>query len=435
MTKANASASIADSGRVSFLIQSSLSRFNDWTLKSLSWMPADHNAVDSTLGYNFQTLHALVVLLGAGDDESVTIELTDDITLHHTPIAPDSIDSTRIQVSHSLKASLPEIKITTTKLWKTLRIWASQYDPKERYFLLTCASVAIELQPLVTPTEDRKSVQVALEKEANRVIDEVAGKIHAHEDRIDGCKAFIALSSGDRAQLLAQIILCVDSPNILAIDDMLDQQLRNIGRPEKRKKMIQRLRGYWMNRACLSLTGQMPKFIRKSELLQCLEDLANELAGNGLPDDFDTLAPPAGMPAPDLMRRQIELVNGGGNRIERSKRSHWKSRNQRQKWLEDDVSMASRLNEYDQKLVNTWNDRHGPMCDDTCSATDVEKQKKGCEILDWSHNDAPQWPFTFGRGLIPPFVTQGTYQDLANQLLVGWHPDFKKLLSDPGDKK
>ncbi len=398
-------------------------------------MPADYNAVDSTLGYNFQTLHALVVLLQAGDDESVTIELTDDITLHHTAIAPDSIDSTRFQVSHSLKASLPEIKVTTTKLWKTLRIWASEYDPKERYFLLTCATVHAELQPLTLPTADRAAVQAALEKEATRVVEEVTKKIHAHTDRIEGCKAFMALPPGDRMRLLSQIVLCVDSPNILAIDSMLDEQLRNVGRPEKRKKMIQRLRGYWMNRACLSLTGQMPKFIRKSELLQCLEDLANELAGNGLPDDFDTLAPPAGMPAPDIMRRQIELVNGGGSRIERSKRSHWKSRNQRQKWLEDDVSMASRLNEYDQKLVNTWTDRHGPMCDDTCSATETEKQKHGCEILDWSHNDAPQWPFTFGRGLIPPFVTQGTYQDLANRLLVGWHPDFKKLLPDPGDKK
>jgi hypothetical protein len=75
------------------------------------------------------------------------------------------------------------------------------------------------------------------------------------------------------------------------------------------------------------------------------------------------------------------------------------------------------------------------MCDDTCSAAEVEKQKKGCEILDWSHNDAPQWPFTFGRGAIPPFVTQGTYQDLANRLLVGWHPDFKKLLPEQGEKE
>jgi len=39
-------------------------------------MTADHIAVDSTLGYNFQTLHALLVLLKANDDEAVTLELT-----------------------------------------------------------------------------------------------------------------------------------------------------------------------------------------------------------------------------------------------------------------------------------------------------------------------------------------------------------------------
>ena len=32
-----------------FLIQSSFSRFNDWTLKSLFGMPADHNATNDAL--------------------------------------------------------------------------------------------------------------------------------------------------------------------------------------------------------------------------------------------------------------------------------------------------------------------------------------------------------------------------------------------------
>ena len=54
----------------------------------------------------------------------------------------------------------------------------------------------------------------------------------------------MALSLGDRGRLLGQITISVDSPNILAIDSMLDEQLRNVGwLPEKRKKMIQRLRG------------------------------------------------------------------------------------------------------------------------------------------------------------------------------------------------
>jgi hypothetical protein len=143
--------------------------------------------------------------------------------------------------------------------------------------------------------------------------------------------------------------------------------------------------------------------------------------------------PPEEAQVPDMMRRQIELVNGGSHRINRAKTSHWKSRNQRQKWLEDDVSMASRLNDLDQKLIDAWNDRHGPMCDDTAACSEEEKQRHGCTLLDWSHNDAPQWPITIGRGPVPAYVTQGTYQDLANQLLVGWHPEYKARLSPTGE--
>lgn len=419
----------------SFVIQFYLFFPYSEAFRSLLRMSADHNAVDSTLGYNFQTLHALIVLLRADDDESVTIELTDDVTLHHKPWTGSEPDDSRFQVTHSIKGQLPEITSSSAKLWKTLRIWASEYNPKERYFLLTCANVSPELKPLTAAGGDRATVQQLLVTEAQRVVGEAQQKVHEHKDRLGGCQAFLALSSSERFQLLERIELCVGSPNILEIDAIIDKQLRNVGRPEKRKKMAAWLRGYWMNRACLSLTGEAPRHIRKGELLQCLEDLANMLSGNVLPADFDTAQPPAGTPTPDMMRKQIELVKGGMSRVQRAKSAHWKSRNQRQKWLEDDVSIASRLNEYDTKLVNAWGDRHGPMCDDTCSSTEVEKEKHGCELLDWSHNDAPKWPFTFGRGPVPAFVTQGTYQDLANRLVVGWHPDFKSLLSVSGDKK
>ena len=70
-------------------------------------MSVDHNAVDATLGYYFQTLYALVVLLKAADDELVTVELTDDVTLHHSVAALDTIEQTRYQVSHSTNPSLP----------------------------------------------------------------------------------------------------------------------------------------------------------------------------------------------------------------------------------------------------------------------------------------------------------------------------------------
>lgn len=394
-------------------------------------MPADHSAVDSTLGYAFQTLHALVVLLRARDDESVTLELTDDVTLHHNPTALDVPEETRIQLAHSIRERIPELNLKSVKLWKTIGIWANEYSPTERYFLVTCAPVCEELQCLVGEC-DRNGLRQKLEEEATRVVQERQQGIHAYEERIGGCQAFLVLAPDTRRELLYRIRLCTEAPNISDIDSVLDDELRNIGRPERRRALITRLREYWMNRACLSLTGQLPRYITKGELQQRIEELASTLNGTGLQEDYGTMRAPEEAEIPDIMRQQIELVSGGESRIARAKSARWKSRNQRQKWLEDDVGIATRLNEFDQKLIDAWADRYGPMCDDTQHCAEDEKQRHGCSLLDWSHVEAPLWPVTIGKATAPTYVTQGTYQDLADQLRVGWHPEYKKRICTGG---
>src|SRR5581483_12216596 len=101
------------------------------------------------------------------------------------------------------------------------------------------------------------------------------------------------------------------------------------------------------------------------ELQGVIEGLVVAVSGDGLPDDFGMMQPPPDEEAPDMMRRQIELVNGGSHRVSRAKVARWKSGNQRQRWLEDDVSISVRLNRFDQQLINLWSERHGPLCDDT----------------------------------------------------------------------
>src|ERR1051326_4295589 len=120
-------------------------------------MPADHSAVDSTLGYAFQTLHALVVLLRAADDESVSIELTDDVTLHHNRSTLSAPEETRLQLAHSIRSRIPELTLKSTKLWKTIAIWAPEYKPTERYSLITCAPISSDLQCL-TAASDRATL-------------------------------------------------------------------------------------------------------------------------------------------------------------------------------------------------------------------------------------------------------------------------------------
>ena len=224
----------------SILIQSSLPKAINqgfvWSLR----MPADHSAVDSTLGYAFQTLQALIVLLQADDDESVSIELTDDVTLHHVPSTSGSAES-RFQVAHSTNRSLPEVTLKSVKFWKTLGIWASEYAPNERYFLLTCAPVSAELLCL-TSDGDRAAILKNLEEEAGLVIEEQQQGVREHKVRISGCRAFLNLALSVRAELLRHILLCASIPNIDAFDDILDEQLRPIARRDKRILMIGRIR-------------------------------------------------------------------------------------------------------------------------------------------------------------------------------------------------
>ena len=385
----------------------------------------DHSAVDSYLGFAHQTLSALTLLLTAGDDESVTLELTDDVTLHHA--SPDEPADTRHQISHTIGKSPAELTLKSVKLWKTIGIWAAEYDENEHYVLVTCAPVCQELKCLAN-NSDHGPLQVLLEDEAARVVQEHDQELHKHQDRTPGCKAFLSIDSKVREALMSRIFLCAESPNITLIDGVLDNLLKNLATPEKRHLIIVRLREFWFNRVTKSLSGELPRRITKRELQQQIEEIHNEVTGPGLPDNFGDLKPPADSEMPDIMRRQIELVAGGARRITRARRVRWQSRNQRQRWMDEKVTFWAQLDKFDQRLIDAWSDQHGPMCDDTAAAPETEKQRRGCKILDWTHNDAASTLIKVGTKVAPSFLVQGTYQQLADERRVGWHPDYEALL-------
>jgi hypothetical protein len=152
------------------------------------------------------------------------------------------------------------------------------------------------------------------------------------------------------------------------------------------------------------------------------------ITGTTLPDDFGELDPTPDIKTPGMMRRQIELVNGGRSRVARARVAHWRSRNQRDRWMADDITSRNVLDSFDRKLVEQWEARHGPMRDDTKDSNEEEKRKQGRDLLDWSHTDAPASLINLGSRTPPPFLIQGTYQDLADRLNIGWHPEYETLL-------
>jgi hypothetical protein len=78
----------------SFLIQSNDSRSKTRILRRLLRMPADHNAVDSTLGYNFQTIFALMYVSRVTRDLSPLSGLGNCMSLPRTRSGCDEIVNT-----------------------------------------------------------------------------------------------------------------------------------------------------------------------------------------------------------------------------------------------------------------------------------------------------------------------------------------------------
>jgi len=91
--------------------------------------------------------------------------------------------------------------------------------------------------------------------------------------------------------------------------------------------------------------------------------------------------------------------------------------------------MATIINDYDFVLEEHWSDRHSEMVDECAELEDSKKCESGLELLRWTHNDAPTIVRPISEGWNAAYYVRGSYQVLAVDLRVGWHPNFRKLLS------
>ncbi|SDC10741.1 hypothetical protein SAMN02799630_00550 [Paenibacillus sp. UNCCL117] len=387
-----------------------------------------HSAQASMLGYRFQPLYALLVLWKEADDDSneINIEAEDDIVLkgNYTKL---------YQLKHST-GDVHELTIKNDGLWKTLRIWSPYAESdKHKMYFVTGDTIAQTnpLYKLVSGDLDRHDIVALLTKEAELVTEarEKAVAINSkklpYENKYPGCSTFLQLSPNQRLKLLEKITVRIDTFNILQIEnkviDQLDQMVVRKIRPLIAKRLLE-----WWDRRTLSSSK-----ITKTELLVQLQSLIAQIQDNNLPDDFSKLSPASiSGELGGFMEKQIDLVDGGYSRKKRAAVTRWRARNQREKWITDDILNALELNDYDQLLIEAWADRHEPMKEDLEGEEDNFCKKKGLELLDWTHNDAHLYINPIRDEWKQHFLIQGSYQQLSEELKVGWHPNFFEMLGD-----
>ncbi len=93
----------------------------------------------------------------------------------------------------------------------------------------------------------------------------------------------------------------------------------------------------------------------------------------------------------------------------------------------ESLAYAHELDTYDEMLVEEWKDRHEVIAHDVANSEDDRQKKAGLELLDWSHEKAHYELRAFKDGIDLPYLVRGSFQQLAEELLVGWHPAFLEL--------
>jgi hypothetical protein len=391
-----------------------------------------HSADAAALGFYYQAFFALETLVAqSADDAAVAVERLDDVELSadgHTLL---------YQLKHSISGTLPPITLKTRALWRTVKVWVdilptlTLADTTLHLVAVGAIPADSPLQVLTTLDADRTALVGAMVEEAQRVVDlraEAKGKkTLPYADRADGCEAFLVLSETERLNLVRRALLQQNSPTIDEIEGRVAGHLKLLP-VDQRLLVAKRLIEWWDRQIVYSLCGKRERAITRAELQTQIMSIVGDLEEGKLLPEFETATPPEDYQPDGMLACQIRLVEGRRSDLSKAIREEWKAREQRSRWLNANPAMAATINDYDLVLEEHWSDRHTQMAEECAKLDHKEKCESGLKLLRWTHEQAPMAIRPIAGGWIAPYYVRGSYQVLAINLKVGWHPEFAELL-------
>jgi hypothetical protein len=394
---------------------------------------SSHSAEDAALGFYYQAYFAFLTLLGQlSDNASVGLERLDDVEL--------KVDGHLLlyQLKHSIKLEPPPITLKSRALWKTLKVWVDilpNIELSETTLHLIAVGKIPEgsaLNALTAIGTDREDLVSALAAEAETVLADrtsakAAGLPLPHGERAPGCEAFLSLSPGTRLSLVTRALIKSQSPNIAEIEEQAQKELTII-HVDHRAEVVKRLLGWWDTEIIHALCQKRAPFITRTELQAQIVSAIGDLENGKLQPEFELQMPPGDYQPDGMLARQIKLVEGGNSDLSKAIREEWRAREQRGSWLVSNPAMGSVVNEYDRLLEEEWRDRYNAMVEACEAVSDQTKRQNGLELLRWTHDEAPGKIRPVADGWTATYYVRGTYQVLAIDLRVGWHPAYTNLL-------
>jgi hypothetical protein len=387
-------------------------------------MTSDSNkylAGASLLGYLFQCRLALLTgiqLSKTFPGLSLSIEKFDDVSFE----CGDK-PALLMQLKHHVAPG--NLTDHSPDLWKTLRIWCEQVKSnpqlpfETRFTILTTAtasegSAASKLRP-GRSEDDLKAALQQLELVA------VSSK---NESTKDARASLMDLQHQERMSLDSMLVFD-NAPNITDVRAEIEDLLIFAVPAQHLCKLVDHLEGWWFAAVIRSLMDTAEPSLTLLALRTKIDELATAFKQGELllNPAIEASLDAASLAADDLtFVKQMNCVGIGQSAMNAAKRDFYRATTQRSEWVRENVLLDGEAQRYDEALIDRWERECEAQTDGADLSSDEKKQAHGRIIFHWASRY--QAPF---RNRHEAWLTTGSYHVLADNIRVGWHPDFRTL--------
>lgn len=385
-----------------------------------------YSATAPMLGYLYQVRIALLYALQQAKlgEFSVSLETLDDVTFEANG-SPISV----LQTKHSIvkKANLTD---TSVDLWKTLRVWLAGNSSREvpteaTLFLITTSSITQDTaaQALCAHAPTR-NIPIACSRLKQ------AASSSSNDALQDVFKTFLELSQVNQEKLLNRVVVIPDEGNVAEVLTKIESELHWMTLRHQ-TTAIEQLEGWWFKRVVRELVNDGCG-ISRAELEAQISDIQESLKPDALPIDdaierlmvaLDQLPEFSGQ----NFYRQVELVGAGKNRILNAINSYQRAFAQRSQWTRDELLFDTDISKYESTLRAEWLLKRDQICDELGdSPADDAMAKAGREVLMWAEDVV----LPIRPNVATHWVCRGSLHMLADELKIGWHPNFEERLAN-----
>ena len=382
-----------------------------------------YTAAAPATGYLYQCRYALYLMLRDANEQptlELSIEKFDDIAFER-----DGEPTELLQAKHHLGRP-PDLSDASVDLWKTIRVWADTAASVNAATLFTIVTTATAAEGsaarLLRPGKGR-DVAAAL-----AILRRAAAGLRNAETKA-GRDAFLSLASDRQLDLFKRVRVMDSSPNILQVGAEVRRQLFHAAPRGRTEALQSRLEGWWFGEVIRRLAGETTAPMSAVALGQALDDIRSGLERDSLPIDFKGKRPPDGREHDDFVYvKQLQLIDTSVRQLGWAKVDYYRAFAQRSRWLGDELIALDKLEDYDSELEEEWDRRRAKHEYDSALDTDG-----GAAAKSWGKDlyNSTQERCVSLQGCTEGYVSRGSYQMLADDRRVGWHPYYEKLLPEP----